>query len=312
MTRTFQLMIVTVAAFTASVTVAQEAELSWQFSSGDAFSIQYVQSDKFASRIDTRDRSVESEVTLNLDWSVTAVDGQGTATIDQTITRVQLNSGAPGEEEKRAIELDTASDAPLRGVSRNFMKLVKPLVGLKYSLQLDKSGKLLSVSVDQATQAKLDEIHADNQFSKVVQPKAMQAALAKSLALPARKLEADQAWDDADQIDFGGGKLDRTTTWKVGSINAESAELEMTMQLDQDENANAAAAKKPAREEGAITGPPKIQAYSGSGSVVFDRKAGHVRSVRMDSEIKVRTTYRTDFIDTTLKSVSQTTIAKKE
>jgi len=282
---------------------AQEATLGWQFKSGDGFAIEFTQTDTFRTLIDTRDRSVESEVILNLEWKVTAVDAQGTATIDQTLTRVRLNSGAPGEEEKRTIEIDTDADKPKRGVSRDFAKLLMPIVGLKYSLKVDKNGAVLSVTVDAATLATIDALPAEHQFSNVVQPATMKACLAKSLALPSRPLKADLAWEDADQLAFSGGMLDRKSKWKVSSLDEKSANLDLGLELDQ----SAATAKK-----GSFTGPMKLQSYTGSGNMVFDRKAGYMQSFRMESETQVRTMYRTDKVDTTHKSVSQATVTKKD
>jgi len=56
----------------------------------------------------------------------------------------------------------------------------------------------------------------------------------------------------------------------------------------------------------------KLQSYTGSGNMVFDRKAGYMQSFRMESETQVRTMYRTDKVDTTHKSVSQATVTKKD
>ncbi len=282
---------------------AQQAELAWQFKSGDELAIQFTQSDTFRSLIDTRDRSVESEVILDVDWSVTAVDPQGTATVDQTLTRIRLKSGAPGEEEKLAIEIDTAAGKATRGVSRDFAKLVMPLVGLKYSLQVDNRGAVLAVAVDPAVMATINALPADHQLSKIVQPEVMKTLLAKSLALPAKSLKADLAWEDTDQLAFSGGTLDRKTKWKVESLDDDVASLGVSLELNQ---GTATAAP------GSFTGPMTLRGYTGGGKMVFDRKAGHLQSYRMESEIRVRTLYRTDRVDTTLKSISRATVTKKE
>ena len=299
-----------------SSAVAQQSTLRWEFKTGDQFQVQQQQQNGFVSKIGTRDRQINSDLTVYFDWNVTDVDQSGAATINQTLTRLVINSGAPGEKLKNAIaiDIDAATIAAaekdkktalprLPGISGKVLKRIVPLVGLTWVLKMGTDGKISSIDFDKPSAAAFAKLPSDD-FTKVLDPQALKPALAKGFALPARKLTADDSWKVDDQTEFSGGKVERETMWSVESLTDDLAKLKNSVTAKQQ-------GEFEANPETAAE-PMNLKGYTGSGELIFDRKAKFMRSRQVETELKSRTLYRTDKIDTTMKSSTRTTVTKKE
>jgi len=72
-------------AFCLSVSHAQVATPAWQFSQGDQYQVETTKLSKRTSTLDSRITTIESEVVMQFDWTITAVDDAGTATVEQEL-----------------------------------------------------------------------------------------------------------------------------------------------------------------------------------------------------------------------------------
>jgi len=287
---------------------SEKATLQWKLAKGDALTVQFEQTQNVLTRIDVRDRRLESELVLVVDWNVTGVAG-GDATIEQTIKQIRIKTGTPGDEIKKLVDLDTSSETKLRGISRDLMKQVKPLVGLKFVVVISPSGQVVKMTPDKNVAAVVAALPATSALRRVFSASGMAKLIGDSaFALPEKAVGKGDSWSDDSTIPMTANdgsilSFDRKVNSTLTSVDAEKANIDVEMTLSQPKPATPAAT--------ALTSPLQLLSCSGGGNVVFDRSTGTVTSSSMNSEMKTRVIYRTDQVKTTTSVTNKVTVTRK-
>ena len=289
---------------------SDKANLAWKFAQGDALTVQFEQTQKVLTRIDVRDRILESELLLVVDWKVASVGGDGNATVDQVIKRIRIKTGTPGEATKGIVDLDTGSDEKLRGVSRDVMKQMQTLVGLEFSIVMTPLGEIVSVTPDEGVATVVAALPETSALRRVFSAANMSKLLKDSaFALPAEPVGKGDSWTDDSKITIAandGNKLpfDRSVKSTVASLDADKANIDVAVSLAQKKTTAAP-------PDTALTSPLDMQSFTGSGNIVFDRSTGTVTSSKMATELKTVVIYRTDKVKTTTTVANKMTVTRK-
>lgn len=286
------------------------ATLAWKLEKGDQLEVQYSQKQNLLTRIDARDRALDSEIILGCDWTVTDVAESGNATIEQTIRRIRILTGTPGAAVKKLVDIDTATDAKLRGISRDMMRLVKSLLGLKFTLEMTPSGKLLSFTAGAEVAGALAEFPETSALPRMFSAKAMARLISDSaFVLSADKVGKGDSWNEESKVSMTArdGRVfafDRTVKSTVSEIDEKQANIDVEIALTQDDTPTA-------KVESALTSPLELTAFTGSGKIVFDRSEGIISSSEVTSQTKTRVIYREDQVKTTVDMISEILVSRK-
>lgn len=297
-----------------SVLVAQEtkpqpATLAWEFAVGDQLDLEFQQEQDVLTRIDARDRSLESEMLLAVRWNVSAVSTAGVATIDQTITRIRIRSGAPGAEVKKLVDVDTDRDTTPRGVSRDVMKLIEQLVGQKFVVEIAANGKVNSLQASPELTKVLAGFPETSALKGLFSAEEMKRFAAESpLTLPEEAIKQGASWNDETEVSISTGdgrELDfvRKVKSTVADLSSEQAKIGIEIELSQ----------KPlpdTKVAAALTSPLELQSFSSSGEMLFNRGEGIVSSSKVTSEMKTRVVYREDQVQTTINMSNRVSVKK--
>jgi hypothetical protein len=299
-----------VLSFASNLSAQDKATLAWKFAKGDALTVQFKQTQSVLTRIDVRDRTLDSELVLVVDWKVLDVADDGNSTIEQTIDRIRLKTGAPGDEAKKVVDIDTASDAKLRGVSRDVMKEVKLLVGLKFNVVISTTGEVLSMTPGDNVAGAVNELPETSALRRVFSTAALARLIGDSMfVLPADAVGQGDSWDNDSTIamttnDESKLKFDRKVKSTVASVAEEKINIDVEVTLTQRPNTAAPVAT-------ALTSPLELQSFTGGGNAVFDRSVGAITSSTFNTQMKTRVIYRKDQIKTTTNVTNTMTVTRK-
>ena len=298
-----------------NVTQAQEAEtptLAWNLKAGDELTVEFQQTQNVLTRIDARDRTLESELTFSVDWKVNGVAENGVATIEQTIQRIRIRTGAPGSEVKKVVDIDTGGESQPRGVSRDLLKSAKKLIGLTFEVEMAANGNVTSITPGANVAAATDSLPETSALRGLFTPANLKRLVDEtSFALPAKKLKAGDSWGDDSKISLttaDGRELpfERAINSKVTSLEKAQAKIDSEIKLSQ------GAVPASSQDATALTSPLELLSFTSSGKMVFDRSAGIVTASEVTSSMKTRAIYRTDQITTTIDSINRMTVSRKK
>lgn len=295
----------------ASTAFAQDdATLAWKFETGDQFTVQFQQTQAMLTRIDARDRTLESELILGVDWAVTDVAANGNATIEQTITRIRIKTGTPGAGIKKLVDVDTASDKRLRGISRDVMKQLKAFIGLKFVAVIKPTGEVVSVTQGPNVAAAVAGLSKTSALARVFSNAAMAKLVSESsFELPSESVGKDESWSDESTIAITANdgrtfSFDRIVKSTLESIDESNASIGVEISLTQAPFGGATSGNE-------LTSPLKLTAFSGDGEVDFDRSTGTVTSSTITSETETMVVYREDKVKTTTNVTNKMTVVRK-
>lgn len=286
------------------------AVLAWKLEKGDQLDLEFEQVQNVLTRIDARDRTLESGLTLGVSWKVLDVADSGDATIEQTIDRIRVRTGTPGAEVKKVVDLDTASEERLRGVSRDVMKQIKTLIGLKFTVLISPNGKAVSVTAGANVAGVVGALPETSALRRTFDAEAMSRLVSDSLfVLSDKAVGKDDSWTNKSKLTMtanDGRKFtfDRVVNSKVVSMDATTANIDFEIELTQ----GPAPAANP---KSALTSPLELTGFTGSGSVIFDHATGNIVSSKVTSETKTRVIYREDQVKTTIDTTNQLSVTRK-
>lgn len=306
----FVLFVLSFALQASHVSAQDEDRLSWEFSKSDTLAVEFQQTQSVLTRIDARDRTLESEIVLGVDWNVTDVAGDGNATIEQTIERIRIKSGAPGAAIKKYVNVDTASDTPLRGISRDVMKQVKTLIGLKFIVVMTPAGEVVSVAPGSNVAAVVAALPDVSALRRVFSANAMAKLVSDSLfVLPQKSVAEGAVWNKKTTIAMTANdgrtfSFDRDVKSTLRNIDDAKASIDVEIALTQTPFVGTNSGSE-------LTSPLELTGFTGSGQVEFDRSTGTLTSSTITSETKTLVVYREDKVKTTTKVTNQMTVVRK-
>lgn len=292
------------AAFQAAPTIA------WKFEVGDRLAVSFEQSNQIETLIDTRDRKLENLTVLSVDWDVTDVAENGNATISQTIESIRIKSGAPGEESKKTVDIDSAqTDVRYRGISKEAMKLVQPLIGLRFEIVLSPQNELLDFTVPAETATALATFATDAKLIRNLSATSLQTMVANAaMKLPSDPVKVDDSWQESNRVAFAGRTFERTANFSVSQADEAAVHAAIKLEFAESQQ-NAVAATNSGSES--TTGPLQLLDHAGDGKLIFDRQSGIVSSIELQTEMKTRVMYRDDAVTTTIKSTQKLNVTRK-
>lgn len=120
---------------------AESKKMAWRLKQGQKFKVVLSKTADITTKVDTRVRKVDAETVLELGWEVVS-SGDAGAVIRQTLNRIKLTSGAPGDVSARRLNYDSAVKKYRNGLSGKVTKQYQEVIGLVSTFTLSPVGQV--------------------------------------------------------------------------------------------------------------------------------------------------------------------------
>lgn len=300
-----------------SSATASAKALRWKFKAGDK--MQYALSNKSINEIDAGGFQLTASIKMvfDLGWTVENVAGDGTASLAQTVDRLQLHLQLPPP-----IDIDfqydsKSAETPEGQIWDRMGPMLEALKGGKFTLKVTPTGEIAELKVPEALTKVIEDQKAEAEqggggggggggFFQMLgvglSEETIKALMSQALcSLPKDDAAASAGWDYTNAMEMGPIGTMKTKykytaggTEQVGgkSLDKINASSEVTFEPKEDEDSD-------------VDVFLELAEQSGSGSVLFDAAAG--RAVSSNFEQKV--TMEGDFMGNEFERTNtQTTV----
>lgn len=264
--------------------------LRWKFVAGDRFNVSLTKTGNVETQVDTRIRKVEIKSQLEFQWDVVEIQPSGT-TIQQTLTGIVLESGAPGDVSDQRLSYDSANPVYRKGVSNTVAKQLKPLIGLTYQFVISDRGEIQSVFIAAAQQQLLETIPASLPIKDLLTSQGQQANLGAATWVCPQVLTEDRTWKTERQLDSPLGTFNRSSRFVAGQ--RENGLIEIDVVTDVKHDADAA-----------------LKMFEGKGQIEFDIDQGFVRRSQSNTRMVTESPYRDLIVKTTIEMLTELKLEK--
>lgn len=280
---------------TSSVTHGQDAEkFRWKLNAGDEFTVQLVQDTKIKSNIDQRVQEMANKMTLDMDWKVTDVNDDNTATIAQTITRIRLQIVTPNEGGSQTIAVDTQDTSRQKELAKRLHKQVIALIDTKYNVSMSDRGGLLGVEIPKASLEALRGAPSSLQLRKVLTEDGLKDLFGQSaIVFPENELAKGDDWDSTAKVENSLGVFEKKNVYKYAGPENGSHRFNIATELNQTADGKAGS---------------KVISFAGSGQLMFNVDAGHVTESTITNKMN---TENNSYKETTINTVIDSKVSMK-
>ena len=248
-------------------------KLVWKLKPGQKFNVTLSKTADITTKVDTRVRKVDAETTFVLDWEVVSSNDAG-AVIRQTLNRIRLSIGAPGDVSARRMNYDSAVKVYRNGLSGKVTKQYQAVVGLVSTFTLSPVGQVSDFA---------NEAGQEQKTAKLPDGSAVKEMLSGKSAGPKISQLTNLSWQSEKEpsvvrreVESELGKLVRVDSYQTKSGDEQiRVEVKTSAEgLDGDSSAR------------------KVDRYEGQGSIVFREAAGFIESSTSMLTVASKTPYR--------------------
>jgi hypothetical protein len=269
--------------------------LRWKLQPGEKFRVEFSQKSDLETTVGTKPLKMSIDMTMDMNWSVDAVDQQGVAQLTQSFSRLAMKMDIPGTG---AIQFDSAAPAPAAGPAKDIAAAVAPLIGAPFVLKMNDRGEILEVKLsDEATKA-FEAAAADARLKSVFSKESISETLRQSSAvLPEKPVQMGESWNVVTQTASPLGLVKQASTYTYDGTESrddrtlEKIKVESTLTLDKQQDPSS----------------PKIvlKEQQQSGTLYFDPAAGRFVDSEITQKLTTETPYREMIIRTKASSTMQ-------
>lgn len=271
---------------------AQDAndQLRWRFQPGQRFNVSLTKTGNVETQVDTRIRKVEIESQLEFEWNVIKV-AKGETTIEQKLTRVVLESGAPGDVSAQRLSYDSSNVVYRKGISNTVANQLKPLIGLTYQFVISDRGEVKSVMIAEDQQSIVEAIPASLPIKDLLTSKGQQSNLGSATWVCPESMSDDRTWKTKQLLDSELGTYNRISRYTAGEPEDEVVQIDFVTDVKHD---------------------PKmaLKMFEGKGRIEFDTADGYVRSSESSTRMTTESPYRDLVVKTTIEMASELKMEK--
>jgi hypothetical protein len=246
-------------------------KLAWRLKPGQKFNVSLSKTANIRTKVDTRVRKVDAETVLQLDWEVVS-SSDSAAVIRQTLNRIRLSSGAPGDVSARRLDYDSAVKIYRKGLSGKVTKQFQPAIGLVSTFTLSSLGQVSNFS---------NEAGQEKKTAKLPDGSAVKEMLTGEAASTEISQLTDLSWQS---------ELDDSLVVKR-PMKSELGELVCVDRYEIKKNDGQTRIEIETSAEG-LDGAAKVDQYNGQGSIVFNDREGFIASSTSTMTVVSKTQYR--------------------
>ncbi len=272
--------------FTAFAAQARADEpLRWKFETGERLGYNVVQ-EMTISNVEQGAEKLQSKTRQQLDvaWQVKEIEGGGNGVIVVEFERIRSEMTLPSGH----LEYDSGKEGPPAGMAAINAPLYAALVKSPVEIVLSPAGEIQSVSLPDAVQAGLKRVQTAAALGDLAQPATFQALFMPAFPqLPAKPVEPGFKWSIKSKADLGeGGKQTIETDYQYDG----------TKEIDGATCAVIRVTRTIGFEPGQ-TSQRGVKEQSSEGQIVFDARAGRLRSATLIYRATVAVKYGKQELD---------------
>lgn len=252
---------------------AEFEKMAWRLKQGQKFKVTLSKTADITTKVDTRVRKVDAETVLELGWEVVSAGDAG-AVIRQTLNRIRLTSGAPGDVSARRLDYDSAIKVYRKGLSGKVTKQYQQAIGLVSTFTLSPLGQVSGFA---------NEAGQEKKTAKLPDGSAVQEILTGQAAGMKISQLTDLSWQSGNDTAVVKrpsksdlGDFLRVDRYQIKSSDGQTqVEVETSAEgLDGDGSAD------------------KVDQYSGQGSITFSDAAGLISRSTSTITVASKAPYR--------------------
>ena len=274
--------------------------LRWQFKSGEKLALLVKQKSTTQTSVNNRTLTMQTELEMDVAWSVDAVNDQQTAQMTQAFTRVAVKLQMPGVPD--VITYDSAKTKSPSGVAKSFAARIRPLIGAKFHLSMTSRGEITEVRLSKEASKTLADVRDGSRLKSLFSKEKIADILRQStMQLPATPLAAKAMWATTREQTSTLGKIRLTSDYVYqGSEQRGPASLE---RIDVSTKVALLPPDKPSLRQ------TKLKQHAQTGTIYFDNQAGRMVSSFTKQETVTERMYREQRLTT--KDTSETRLTVK-
>lgn len=269
--------------------IAQESTLAWKLKAGDTFQVSREQQTVSHTTVTNKPVRTSVETTAVMTWTVDAVDGDGVATITQSLDQiiVKLDGGSG------LVECDTSKNEKPTGVVKTLADAVLPLIGGKFVVTMTPRGEIKSLTPSE-TLVKLFSGKKEKASSEAFSTEGIAKLLQQPLVLlPEKPVEIGATWELQRTLASSLGPLQQTLTYSlVGFGEAEQpsnvAQIKIVGTI--------------APPASSAAGAPKLKSNDLTGAAQFDIETGRLVEMTARQLIELTVIYANSLLNTKTES----------
>lgn len=267
--------------FAVSATAMAETTLKAKFKKGEVQKQKMTQKQSMEMQIPGRPAAkTEINQVMDMELNCDEVSGSGVATLRQRLPRVRMTMQMPPPLNKK-LEYDTNEPAPTDPILQQMDKVMRPMIGVDWSMKCDPQGKISDVvlppkALDGLKNSPAAALGGDMFSEAGVKQMAEQGGI----SLPEKSVKPGDKWTVSNEIKspLGKMKMQREHTY-VGpgeKSGTEKIALKIKIELEPDPNS-----KLPVKAT--------LKSGSGSGDILFDNQTGRVErsTVKTAMELEI-------------------------
>lgn len=265
-----------------------QTTLRWKFQQGQQLKQVVVQDMTMTAKAGDLDIETKMKQTIDATWRVTAVDGQGTATIIQDFERIRMKMDALGN----GFEFDSDNPKELEGIGAIVAPALKGLASSKFTLTMSASGKIDKVEVPDSTADSLKSLPGGGQLGGMFSKEGLIKMIKQgSHHFPDGALQKGESWTIKTENDLPQvgkievlSKLTYAGSEVIEGKKLERINLEVTTTLPKGGNA-------------LVT----LKDQTAKGAIFFDNGAGRIDHSKLDQDMTMAITFGGQTIDQKIK-----------
>ena len=293
---------------------AQSNEVCWKLKTNDQFDLNFNQTSKSDTTIDSRETSIESKTEIEMTWKVSNVDPEGTATIQQTITGINLvvngftrkkkgETGAPLLE----VAVDTSVPAKTSAQGKKLLKQIQPLLNVPIDVVMAATGEILDVKISTDVADLLNELPNTQNLRQLFSADGLKQMMGASSVILPQPLTVGQTWNRQSTTDTAMGAMEQTETYTyLGNKDSEQGQVAVF---------NVLTALKPLDSNSKQQGSSlqgKLISFSGSGNLMMDLENGFFSTSKIQNTVSTEKPYREKVIKTTVSNEIEMSMQKRK
>jgi hypothetical protein len=293
---------------------AQSNEVCWKLKTNDRFDLNFNQTSKSDTTIDSRETSIESKTEIEMTWKVSNVDPEGTATIQQTITGINLvvngftrkkkgETGAPLLE----VAVDTSVPAKTSAQGKKLLKQIQPLLNVPIDVVMAATGEILDVKISTDVADLLNELPNTQNLRQLFSADGLKQMMGASSVILPQPLTVGQTWNRQSTTDTAMGAMEQTETYTyLGNKDSEQGQVAVF---------NVLTALKPLDSNSKQQGSSlqgKLISFSGSGNLMMDLENGFFSTSKIQNTVSTEKPYREKVIKTTVSNEIEMSMQKRK
>lgn len=265
--------------------------LRWRLEPQSKYRVTLVQKVETETTFGGKPLKLGYQATMVKNWLVTAVDEQGTATIELSFERIAVRSELPPAD---AVEYDSASARTPTGEAKQLATAIQPFLGAKFTAKLASHGEWVDYQPSPELAESLAKLDDQSPLKKLFARDGVREMFRQGFLLCSTEpVAAGGEWSHSTETTTGIGRVKQSTTYRYEGPDTPAAgaldKVSATTRIEWNSAPSGSASRELKRQRQTAT-------YR------FDSTQGHLVDSDVNQQLTTESRVRGTLIETQLTS----------